>query len=70
MTYFQETMGQRIAAYLESIGVSRYRVGGAAVLFQYRGEVHCASSVDEARRLAFDLSHVAAMDALRAERAA
>ncbi len=70
MTLFQETEGQRVAAYLESIGVSRYRVGGAAVMFQLRGAVHCASSVDEARRLAFNLSHAAAMDTLRAERAA
>jgi hypothetical protein len=67
MTYFQETMGQRIAAYLESIGVSRYRVGGAAVLFQYRGGTHSASSTDEAKRLVFNLNHAEAMAEARSE---
>lgn len=69
MTYFQENEGQRVAAYLESIGVSRYRVGGAAVLFQYRGGTHSASSIDEVKRLVFNLNHAEAMEAARAENA-
>lgn len=69
MTLFQQEEGQRIAAYLEARGISRYRVGGAAVLFQHNGGTHSVSSVSEATRLLFNLTHASEMDRLRAARA-
>lgn len=68
MTLFQETTGQQIAAYLESIGVSAYLVGGGAVLFRFAGYTTCASSIEQARRIVFNITHAKQMDALRASR--
>lgn len=69
MTPFETGEAQRIVETLERAGVSRYRVGAMAVMFQHGGRTHVVSSRDEVLRLLFNLSHSAEIIRLR-ERAA
>lgn len=68
MTPFQTGEGQTIAWYLERCGVSHMVVNPFAVMFRLRGHTFTVSSMDEATRAIYNLSHREAMEELRSER--